>query len=77
MYNHINHIYTEVLFIMWKHGIWMYREYGFAFGCSGFALQGFDQIMSRKSTPQEDEELNLFADVSIELMANFGRLAAI
>ena len=32
MYNHINHIYTEVLFIMWKHGIWMYREYGFALG---------------------------------------------
>ena len=26
--------------------------------------QGFDQIMSRKSTPQEDEELTLFTDAS-------------
>ena len=39
-------------------GIWL------RFWCSGFALQGFDQIMRRKSTPQEDEELNLFADPS-------------
>ena len=28
----INGPVPEVLFIMWKHGIWMYREYGFAFG---------------------------------------------
>ena len=36
-------------------GIWL------RFWCSGFALQGFDQIVSRKSTPHKDEELNLFA----------------
>ena len=37
------------------YGIWL------RFWCSGFALQGFDQIVSRKSTPHKDEELNLFA----------------
>ena len=39
-------------------GLWL------RFWYSGFALQGFDQIMSRKSTPHKDEELTLFACTS-------------
>ncbi len=49
-YRSINGPVPEVFFIMWKHGIWMYMDvYGIwlRFWGSGFALQGFDQIMSR------------------------------
>ena len=37
------------------YGIWL------RFSGSGFALQGSDQIKSRETTPQKDEELNLLA----------------